>query len=62
MFSLHFDHRDPANKKFTIGANTTRPLDEIVAEMEKCDVLCANCHGERTYRERHHTMRKTDGG
>jgi hypothetical protein len=28
------------------------PLDEIIAEIKKCQVVCANCHRERTYRRR----------
>jgi len=44
---LEFDHlRD---KSFAIGTALTRyGWDKIVAEIEKCEVVCANCHRRRT--------------
>lgn len=40
-----FHHRDPTEKKFSIGqAITDLSWDEVVAEAKKCDLLCANCH------------------
>lgn len=51
---MQFDHRVPANKSFDIGTRyRTRSVIRILAEVEKCDVVCANCHAERTYRQRH---------
>ncbi|MBV5347201.1 hypothetical protein JZU46_03150 [bacterium] len=43
IFDLH--HRIPAEKEFNISAafNKTK-LAYIYKEIEKCDVLCANCH------------------
>lgn len=41
---LHFHHRDPATKSFNIALSKTKSMKRIVAEVEKCDVLCANCH------------------
>ncbi len=48
---LEFDHlRD---KRFNIGAKlATHPWPAILAEIEKCDVVCANCHRRRTARRR----------
>lgn len=46
--SLHFHHTDASLKENTVsrlagqGASTTR----ILQEMQKCVVVCANCHGE----------------
>lgn len=41
---LHFHHlRD---KKFTIGSYPNKSWDEIVEEIAKCIVLCANCHAK----------------
>jgi hypothetical protein len=44
---LEFDHlRD---KSFTIGQALSRKgWANILAEMEKCEVVCANCHRRRT--------------
>ena len=46
---LEFDHlRD---KAFNIGqALPYRNWDSILAEIEKCEVVCANCHRRRTGR------------
>ena len=48
---LEFDHlRD---KSFTIGQSLLkRRWRDIVAEMEKCEVVCANCHRRRTAERR----------
>ena len=44
---LHFHHRDPEHKSFEIcDALLTRSLIIIKEEMQKCDVLCANCHAK----------------
>lgn len=44
---LDFDHlRD---KEFTIGHELiTRAWESVLAEIEKCEVVCANCHRRRT--------------
>jgi len=41
---LHFHHRDPSQKSFNIGSGATRSLSNIKKEIEKCYILCANCH------------------
>ena len=47
---LEFDHRDPDAKAFTIGAALSyRKWQAILDEIEKCDVVCANCHRRRHY-------------
>jgi hypothetical protein len=46
-----FDHRDPKKKKFDIAAMVSHGfgLKKIKKEIEKCDIVCANCHRIRTY-------------
>jgi hypothetical protein len=40
-----FHHLDPAEKLFNIGNSwQTRSMVQIVAEVAKCVILCANCH------------------
>lgn len=41
--SMHFHHRDPGSKKH--GAfNPNASRETILKEIEKCDLVCANCH------------------
>lgn len=52
--ALDFDHIDPATKSMRILAKDwtsrkTRPL--VLAELKKCQLLCSNCHREKTFRE-----------
>jgi len=41
---LDFHHRDPAEKEGHIGEFRKFGMKRLLAEIEKCDVLCANCH------------------
>lgn len=45
--ALEFHHRDATTKDFGISSkDTTRSWDAITAELDKCVLLCANCHRE----------------
>ena len=44
--SLQFHHIDPAGKDFGIGRASARSWARIQVELDKCVLLCANCHGE----------------
>lgn len=50
--ALDFDHLD--SKKFGISAarHSLKPMAEIKKEIEKCEVVCANCHRVRTANRR----------
>lgn len=51
-YVMDFDHRDAATKKFTIAAGTAvlrLGLEKILEEIQKCDLVCANCHRIRTH-------------
>jgi hypothetical protein len=54
-YVLDFDHRDRATKAFNISVAMSNgyPWDVILAEVAKCDLVCANCHRVRTYKEGH---------
>lgn len=41
-----FHHRDPSQKDFPISflSGRIKDLAEVKAELDKCDLLCANCH------------------
>ena len=47
---LEFDHLDPLAKEFTISqaVRLNRSWDEVLREIKKCRILCANCHKKHT--------------
>jgi hypothetical protein len=49
---MQFDHRDPSTKKLTISRSRARGHATLLAEVAKCDIVCTNCHRERTYKRR----------
>lgn len=51
---LHFHHVDPTTKKFCVGeaAAKGRSRKAVLAEAEKCVVLCVNCHAKYHWDER----------
>ncbi|MGE5279352.1 MAG: hypothetical protein ACM3L6_01225 [Deltaproteobacteria bacterium] len=45
--ALEFHHRDSSRKDFSISAKGyTRSWAKVKEELEKCVLLCANCHRE----------------
>lgn len=44
--ALSFHHVDPATKKYNISAMECRSWETIKTEVDKCVVLCSNCHME----------------
>ena len=44
--ALQFHHRSPEDKQFGIAQPTTKSWKRIKLELDKCDLLCANCHAE----------------
>ena len=48
---LEFHHSDPTAKEFTIGNSLQRSWPKLIAEIEKCIVVCSNCH------KKHHAGR-----
>lgn len=60
---MDFDHRDPEEKTFrvTSGAAMLRSRQALLAEIAKCDIVCANCHRLRTQR-RHAERRPASRG
>jgi len=44
--ALTFHHRNPEEKESDIGALNRRTWSKIVNELNKCDLLCFNCHME----------------
>lgn len=45
--AMQFHHRDPSQKDFSIAASgNCRAWSKIATELDKCDLLCGNCHAE----------------
>lgn len=45
--ALDFHHRDASTKEFGLSQNgMTRSWERTKAELEKCVLVCANCHRE----------------
>lgn len=45
--SLHFHHLDPNEKEFGVSMKgRTLAIETLKKEVDKCILLCANCHGE----------------
>jgi hypothetical protein len=51
---LEFHHTDPSKKSGSIAQAATRgwSLARIEAELEKCTVMCANCHRKETHKDK----------
>jgi len=57
LWLLTFHHRDPDQKEYNLSSGGMRRLswDKIIAEANKCDLLCPTCH-----RIRHTTQNTID--
>lgn len=55
-YVMDFDHRENKSFNISVGANLYG-LEKILAEVAKCDVVCANCHRERTQKQNSFNLR-----
>ena len=44
--ALHFHHLDPEEKDFAISSGKNKPVEDLYSEVDKCILVCANCHAE----------------
>jgi hypothetical protein len=44
--ALAFHHRDPTEKDFNISTFRTASLEKVQKEIDKCVVICHNCHAK----------------
>lgn len=56
---MQFDHLDASMKSYTIGSITQKvsSFDTIDREIAKCEIVCANCHADRTYKRKQKEQR-----
>ena len=53
FYILDFHHKNPNEKDFDVCDGVTlSSIEKIKTEIEKCVVLCSNCHREFHYLER----------
>ena len=48
--AMQFHHLDPTQKEFGIGCGNTSSWSKVKDELDKCILLCSNCHAEEHYR------------
>lgn len=44
--NLSFHHLDPKEKEFNISQKSSWGFEKLKTELDKCILVCANCHGE----------------
>ena len=49
LAAMDFHHRDPIEKEFSISFKNKVFNEDVKKELDKCDLLCANCHREIHY-------------
>jgi hypothetical protein len=51
---MEFDHRDGADKTMSVSQLLSRhaSIERVIEEVQKCDLICSNCHRLRTIIER----------
>lgn len=51
--AMHFDHLPGTAKRFNIGERYAGASEiDLLDEIAKCEIVCANCHAVRTYNRR----------
>lgn len=60
-YVMDSDHRDGVRKEFLLHSITAVTKRAITREIAKCDVVCANCHRERTHRRRMQVLKAEAG-
>jgi predicted HNH restriction endonuclease len=44
LAAFEFHHKDPEEKEFEMGNMANKAWDVLKIEIEKCELLCSNCH------------------
>ena len=51
---MEFDHLPGQHKKFNVADMISKhpSIENLKKEIEKCEIVCSNCHADRTYKRR----------
>jgi len=55
-YLLDYHHLDPSTKLFQIAQGESKGWDTVLKEIEKCILLCSNCHREFHFLEKLHKI------
>lgn len=55
-YVMDFDHREGEVKEYELNRIDRMSMKALLREIEKCDVVCSNCHRVRTYKRRSHSL------
>jgi len=58
---MEFDHRDGRGSGLTVTTAAGGSMATLLAEIERCDLVCANCHRIRTAAQRNSGAWKASG-
>lgn len=59
-YVMDFDHRDRSAKRFNLSKGWNQSWESVELEMNKCDLVCSNCHRIRTFRNKLPTFKLED--
>ena len=51
MEDLQFDHIDPSTKEMLVSDAAYRSEDRFWAEVDKCQLLCQDCHTKKSFED-----------
>ncbi len=57
--ALEFHHTDPSKKDFQISTNLSKAWEKLKKELDKCILVCSNCHREIHAETRNYTYIET---
>lgn len=57
-YILEFDHKDVKTKLFSVSQFGPYDTNEIKNEIDKCEIVCGNCHRMRTQKQFQYTKNK----
>lgn len=57
-YVMDFDHREDEIKRCGLSETYNLSINAIKIEAAKCDVVCSNCHRERTHQRRIKNLKK----